>query len=87
MESCTSAREAPRALMELEKRRSGAFKQKKVYQNRTIIKEVTSKKVNQFAQSLCTTTLHIARELHERSWSSTSAREAPQALVELERGD
>ena len=28
------------------KRRSGAFKQKKVYQNRTIIKEVISKNVN-----------------------------------------
>ena len=62
MESCTSARGVG-------KRRSGAFKQKKNYQNRTIIKEVTSKNVilhDQFAHS----SLHIAVELHERSWSA-----------------
>ena len=68
------------------KKRSRAFKQKKNYQNRTIIKEVRSKNVIlhipvctrfQFAHS----SLHIA--LHERSWSSTSARGVARALVQL----
>ena len=86
MESFTSTHGAPRALVELERGDQELSNKKKVYQNRTIIKEVSSKNVNQFAQLVCTTSLHIARALHKHSWSSTSARQVAQALMKLKKG-
>ena len=64
--------------MELERGDQELSNKKKFIKIGQLLRKLQAKK---------STSLHIARALHEHSWSSMSAREAPQALMELERGD